>query len=34
MNCIGLQRNPFILTISKIKIRKEKEIELKTFSKK
>lgn len=34
MNCIGLQQNPFLMTILKIKIKKEKEIELKTFSKK
>jgi hypothetical protein len=32
MNCVGLQQNPFSITISKIKVKKE--IELKTFSKK
>jgi hypothetical protein len=30
MNCIGIQINPFLLTIYKIKLKKE--IELKTFS--
>lgn len=34
MNCIGLQQNPFLMTISKITVKREKEIELKTFSKK